>query len=127
MATYITAADVEGVLGAGWEGSGDKDRAVLEANTWLAAKGITASDPVESEIINAGSLIAQLAAQGKLYADSSTGGSVIRKRVKADTVESETQYSAGTTSVPGQLRLATDMLRPFMSGGTGSTFAVRRA
>lgn len=31
MAEYITTADVETLLGAGWEGTGDADRAVLEA------------------------------------------------------------------------------------------------
>ncbi len=31
MTEYITTADVEAILGAGWEGDGDADRAVLEA------------------------------------------------------------------------------------------------
>jgi hypothetical protein len=125
MAEYVTASDVESVLGTGWEGSGDADRALLEANAWLTARGVLASDPVEQDIITAGAYLAQSAAQGELYADRT--GAVKRKRVKADTVESETEYQDGAASSQGVMRLVLDLLRPYLPAGGGSTFNVTRA
>tara|TARA_R110000851_G_scaffold33896_4_gene90405 strand:+ start:10010 stop:10384 length:375 start_codon:yes stop_codon:yes gene_type:complete len=124
MTTYITRADVDSILGAGWEGAGDATRAVLEANVWMTAKGVKASDPVESDIVQAGAYLAQMAALNTLYAD--VDPIVKRERVKADTVESETEYMDGSTLSNGRLRLINDLLRPYLPGG-GSTFAVRRA
>jgi len=125
MAEYVTASDVGSVLGTGWEGTGDVDRALLEANAWLTSRGVQASDPVEQDIITAGAYLAQSAAQGELYADRT--GAVKRKRVKADTVESETEYQDGAASSQGVMRLVLDLLRPYLPAGGGSTFAVRRA
>lgn len=126
MTTYITVADVDATLGAGWEGTGDKDRAVLEANAWMTARGVVAGDPVEGDIVMAGSLLAQEAAHGRLYADSE--GDLKRKRVKADTVESEKEYQDGSRARSGMLSLIYDLLGPFIpAGNSGNQFAVRRA
>ncbi len=126
MTTYITTADVDTTLGAGWEGTGDKDRAVLEANAWMTARGVVAGDPVEDDIVMAGSLLAQEAANGRLYADSE--GALKRKRVKADTVESEKEYQDGSRATSGALSLIYDLLGPFIpAGSSGNQFAVRRA
>lgn len=125
MAEYITVSDVDTLLGAGWEGTGDKDRAVLEANAWMTARGVIASDPVEDDILQAGAYLAESAAAGTLYGDRTP--SVKRKRVKADTVESETEYQDGATRSVGIMRLVLDLLRPYLPAGGGSTFAVRRA
>lgn len=125
MSEYVNTDDVEGVLGAGWEGDGDADRAVLEANAWLTARRVIKSDPVDEDVITAGAYLAQMAAEGELYADRSPA--LKRKRVKGDTVESEREYQDGATASTGRLRLVLDLLRPYMSGGGGSTFAVARA
>lgn len=125
MTEYITASDVEAILGAGWEGTGDATRAVLEANAWMSARGVIASDPVEDDIKQAGAYLAESAAQGSLYADRK--GAIKRKRVKADTVESETEYQDGASSSAGVMRLVIDLLRPYLPAGGGSTFTVARA
>lgn len=125
MTEYITVADVDALLPAGWEGDGDKTRAVLEANAWLSARGVMASDPVEDDIKQAGAYLAQDAAAGNLYGDRDPA--LKSKRVKADTVESEKQYQDGAAASSGTLRLVNDLLRPYLSGGGGSTFAVWRA
>lgn len=125
MTEYITVADVDALLPAGWEGDGDKTRAVLEANTWLTSRGVQASDPVEQDIITAGAYLAQSAAQGELYADRT--GAVKREAVSAGSVSTETEYQDGATASTGIMRLVLDLLRPHLPAGGGSTFAVRRA
>jgi hypothetical protein len=122
---YITVADVDATLPAGWEGDGDKYQAVMQANAWLSARGVIAGDPVEAAIVKAGSLLAKEAANGRLYAD--TDGNIKRERAKADTVEVETEYQDGSRARSGVIALVMDLLKPYLPGGGGSTFAVRRA
>lgn len=123
MTEYVTAADVESVLGAGWEGTGDAATAVLEANTWMTARGVSESD--SDSITTAGAYLAQMAAQGVLYADRQAA--IKRKRVKADTVESETEYQDGAVASTGKLRLVMDLLRPYLPAGGAANFVVSRA
>ena len=122
---YITTADVDATLGAGWEGAGDADRAVYEANVWMTRRGVVASDPVEDDIIYAGSLLAQMAAQGELYAD--VAQRVKSEMAKADTVEVETEYMDGSAPIDGELTFISDLLGPYIPyGGGASNFRVRR-
>jgi hypothetical protein len=65
---YITVADVDAILGAGWAGQGDPGRAVMMANTWLAAKIRKAvAVPTPEPIKQAGAEIAKEAAAGRIY------------------------------------------------------------
>jgi len=125
MTDYITVSDVDDTLPAGWEGAGDKDRAVLEANTWMTARGVIAGDPVEYPIQQAGAYLAKDAAGGTLYGDRVPA--LKRKKVKAGSVESENEWMDGASVSSGTLRLVNDLLRPFLPAGGGSTFRVRRA
>ncbi len=126
MNEYITEQNVTDNLGAGWEGTGDATRAVLESNAWMTARGVF-FDPDESvpaDVITAGSYLAQMAAQGSLYNDRAPD--LKRKRVKADTVESEQEYQDGASASNGTLRLVLDLLRPHLPTGGGSVFNVSR-
>lgn len=125
MTTYITTTDVDGVLGAGWEGTGDADQAVLEANAWMTARSVIKNDPVDDDVITAGAFLAQMSINGTLYADRA--GAIKSKRVKADAVESETEYQDGASASTGRLRLVLDLLRPYLPVGGGSVFPVARA
>jgi hypothetical protein len=125
MNIYITVADVTDILGVSWFGDGDADLAVLQANAWLSAKGVATNDPVDADVVLAGAYLAKEASINCLYADSEP--TVKRKRVKADSVESETEYMDGYTARTGQLRFVHDLLRPFLPAGGGSNFDVRRA
>lgn len=78
---YITVAQVDALLGAGWAGTGDPARAVLMANTWLSAKPLPAFDEVPAAVVQAGAEIAREAASGALYGASETG--VLSKSVEA--------------------------------------------
>lgn len=124
MNDYITVTDVDDVLGDGWEGTADPDRAVLEANAWMTARGVYYDDPVEGDIITAGAYVAELAAEDLLYADIDPA--LKRKRVKADTVESETEYQDGAASVSGRMRFINDLLSQYMAGGGGNQIGVVR-
>lgn len=123
MATFITVAAVDTKLGAGWEGEGDKTRAVLESNTWLTAKRVRLSDPVDDDVVMAGALLAQEAANGRLYVD--TDGAVKSERVKADSVEVETSYQDGAKSQTGALSMITDLLAPYLPKTSGVTILRR--
>lgn len=123
MTEYVTKADVDSLLGAGWEGTGDADRAVLEANAWLTARHVVASDPVEADILQAGAYLAEYAAQGSLYADDK--GAVKRKMVKAGSVETETEYQDTARSLAGVIALVRDLLQPYTTAFT-TTRILRR-
>ncbi|QFT84969.1 hypothetical protein FIU88_08270 [Halomonas sp. THAF12] len=123
MATYVTVSDVDTKLGTGWEGEGDKARAVLEANTWLTAKRVRPSDPVDDDVVMAGALLAQEAAAGRLYAD--TDGAVKSERVKADTVEVETEFQDGAQAQTGALSMIADLIAPYLPKTNGVTILRR--
>ncbi len=122
MIDYITVAIVDDLLGAGWQGDGDADQAVLEANVWLTARNLPDS-PVPSAVERAGALLAREAANDRLYADRQPN--LKRKMVDADGVRSEREYMDGSTASGGTMRLILDLLRPWLA--SGSTFDVRRA
>lgn len=118
---YITQTDVDTILGAGWEGDGDPERSVQQANDWLTARSVPEKD--DERITRAGAYLARMAAQSALYADSD--GVVSRSRVKADTVEVEEEYRAGSRAVAGDMAYAMDLLRPYLKP-MGSTIILRR-
>ena len=122
MNEYVTVAKVDDLLGSGWQGDGDATQAVMEANVWLSARNLP-DDPIPTAVERAGALLARESAKGELYADSE--GAIKRERVKASSVESETEYAGGSNPQSGTMRLVLDMLRPWLS--SGSTFEVRRA
>lgn len=93
MAQYVTVADVDELLGAEWAVEAEKARAVAMANAFLSAKRIQLPEPVPSDILLAGAELAAAAVSGDLYRQY-TQGIMTRKRVKADDVESEKQFSA---------------------------------
>jgi hypothetical protein len=79
---YITVADVDALLGAGWQGQGDASRAVRMANAWLRERiKVVLPTTIPSEVIEAGAEIAREAAAGKLYA--ATGREVTSTDVSA--------------------------------------------
>lgn len=109
---YVTVADVDAELAAGWEGSGDKAASVKMANMWLTSRSIPSG--VEDERITlAGAYLAKMAAAGTLYADSE--GAVKSERVKADTVEVDTTYQDGSKAIIGDMAYVKDLLRPWLN------------
>ncbi len=119
---YITTAQVDALLGAGWAGTGDANRAVLMANTWLGAKPLPSFDEVPAAVVQAGAEIAREAAAGKLYAATETG--VLSKSVEAGGVSSSKTYSSSARTVTAGEAFALALLAPLL-GPAGQIKLVR--
>ena len=119
---YITVAQVDALLGAGWAGTGDPARAVLMANTWLSAKPLPSFDEVPAAVVQAGAEIAREAAAGKLYTANETG--VLSKSVEAGGVSSSKTYSSSARTVTAGEVFALALLAPLL-GPTGQIKLVR--
>ena len=119
---YITVAQVDALLGAGWAGTGDPARAVLMANTWLSAKPLPAFEEVPAAVVQAGAEIAREAAAGKLYTTNETG--VLSKSVEADGVSSSKTYSSSARTVTAGEVFALALLAPLL-GPAGQIKLVR--
>ena len=123
MIEYVTEADVDAALGTGWEGSGDKALAVLQANSYLNTLTFKAWEAQPDAVTRAGAELAKEAAAGRLYAG--TEGDLKRKRVKADTVESEKEYADGSVARSGALQFVDALLSPWVIKRT-ATAILRR-
>jgi len=120
MATYITAAEVDELLGAGWAESDKKARAVMQANAYLTAlnlQGITGATP--DDVKQAGALLASAAAAGVLYRQQTESGVLTSKTVDADGVRVTKSYassqSTSNTLLPADVQLALALLKPWRS------------
>lgn len=109
---FITAEQVDSLLGSDWAQAAAKPLAVQMANDWLRAKGIPA-DIDDDRITRAGAYLAKMAAAGALYAD--TQGAVKSETVKADTVSVSTEYQDGARELAGDMAYVNDLLRPWLS------------
>jgi len=127
MIEYITKATVDDLLGTGWEGTGDDDEAIIMANAWLSERQVRLNDDdtTPADVERAGAYLAELAAADSLYADE--GARVKRKRVKADTVESETEYQDGAAPSSGRFRFIRALINPYTAAVGGANFVVARA
>ncbi|WP_129141529.1 DnaT-like ssDNA-binding protein [Modicisalibacter coralii] len=113
MVDYVTKADVDTTLGSGWEGSGDADRAVKQANAWLSAElNSRTFETVPTEVVEAGSELARMSAEGTLYADSD--GDVKSESVKAGEVEVSTEYQDRSRATNGTLQYVKALLKPWL-------------
>lgn len=120
MATYITAAEVDELLGAGWAESDKKARAVMQANAYLTAlnlQGIIGATP--DDVKQAGALLASAAAAGVLYRQQTESGALTSKTVDADGVRVTKSYassqSISNTLLPADVQLALALLKPWRS------------
>ena len=109
---YITIEDVDAELGSDWAEPAAKPLAVQMANDWLTFQGIPA-DIDDGRITRAGAYLAKMAAAGTLFASSD--GVVKSERVKADTVEVETEYADGSRPTNGDMEYVNALLGPWLS------------
>ena len=118
MATYITVADVDAILGSAWAPDDKKARAVLQANAYLTSLNLVGvdMDAIPDEVKQAGAELAKVASEGKLY-QQQTEGSLEAKTVKAGPVTtSKTFASIDTTrssSLPDGVQFALGLLGPW--------------
>jgi len=126
MATYITVADVDAILGSSWTTEDKKARAVLQANAYLTSLNLVGidMDAIPGDVKQAGAELAAVAAEGKLY-QQHTEGSLEAKTVKAGSVTTSKTFasidSSKTTSLPDGVQFALSLLQPWRS----NTFSFR--
>lgn len=129
MATYITGADVDSILGAGWAPEADKAEAVFEANAYLTSLNLVGidMDDIPDDVKQAGARLAKFASQGKLY-QQQTEGSLEAKTVKAGSVTTSKTFGSidktTTAAQPACVQLALALLTPWRSNPFA--FAVKR-
>lgn len=120
MATYITVADVDAILGTNWAPDDKKARAVLQANAYLTSLNLVGVDmtAIPDEVKQAGAELAVVASQGKLY-QQQTEGSLEAKTVKAGSVSTSRTFasidSSKSTSLPDGVQFALGLLQPWRS------------
>lgn len=122
MIIYITVADVDRILGSDWTSDNKKTLAVLQANAWLNAQNLQGISPddIPEEVKIAGSYVAKVAAEGKLYVQKTSSGILASESVEADGVKSsESYYTGGYISSESLLdpdfQFALDLLAPYLS------------
>lgn len=129
MATYITVADVDAILGPDWAVPELKDEAVFEANAYLTALNLVDidMDNIPDDVKQAGARLAKCASQGKLYRQQ-TEGSLEAKTVKAGSVSTSKTFGSidktSTVAQPACVQLALALLTPWRSNPFA--FAVKR-
>lgn len=129
MATYITVADVDTILGPDWAAAGLKEEAVFEANAYLTALNLVGIDmeDIPDDVKQAGARLAKCASQGKLY-QQQTEGSLEAKTVKAGSVSTSKTFSSidktSAAAQPACVQLALALLTRWCSNPFA--FAVKR-
>lgn len=122
MATYITVADVDALLGAAWAPDDKKSRAVLQANAYLTSLNLVGvdMDAIPEEVKHAGAELALVASQGKLY-QQHTEGTLEAKTVKAGSVTTSKTFASidttKSTALPDGVQFALGLLAPWRASG----------
>jgi hypothetical protein len=122
MATYITVADVDAILGSSWAPDEKKARAVLQANAYLTSLNLVGidMDAIPEEVKQAGAELAVVASEGKLY-QQQTEGSLEAKTVKAGSVTTSKTFASidtsKSTALPDGVQFALGLLAPWRVSG----------
>lgn len=121
MHTYLSVADADSLLPADWQGQGDKDQAVQQANIYMNSLNLSAqakADPTPDPVLQAGAYAAQEAAQGKLFSDQ--GPAVKSKTVTAGPVTSRKEYAEGSVAKTAAMQMVTTLLQPYRTKRHGA-------
>jgi len=129
MATYITVADVDALLGSAWAPEEKKALAVMQANAYLTSLSLVGidMDAMPEEVKQAGAQLAQAAAAGTLY-QQHTEGALEAKTVKAGSVSTSRTYASldrtNASAQPEAIQFALALLTPWR--GNAFSFVVSR-
>ena len=130
MPTYITTADVDTLLGAGWDADPapgmTAERAVLMANTWLTDQlGGRTWTVTPDAVKQAGAEVAREAIMGNLYAAQAR--EVTEMEASATTgTHIKRKYAEGSVALAPGLVFALALLGPWMAqSGVGRALLER--
>lgn len=124
--SFITQQEVESILGTNFAPDGDKARLILLANTWMKNQIGFVPDLIHESLKLASCEIIKGILAKVIY--SGQDQVLKRKKVKADSVESEKEFQDGSVAISSfeQIALAfidsVDGLKP----KSGFSFEVRR-
>ena len=124
--SFITQQDAETILGLDFAPDGDKARLILLANTWMKNQIGFVPDPLHENLKLASCEIIKGILAKMIY--NGQDQVLKRKKVKADSVESEKEFQDGSIAISSfeQIALAfidsVDDLKP----KSGFSFEVRR-
>lgn len=124
--SFITQQEVESILGADFAPDSDKARLILLSNTWMKNQIGFVPDPIHENLKLASCEIIKGILAKVIY--NGQDQVLKRKKVKADSVESEKEFQDGSIAISSfeQIALAfidsVDGLKP----KSGFSFEVRR-
>ena len=116
MTEYITADQVNELLGHEWAPAEQKARAVLMANAWLTDKlRGRVFDEVPAEVVLAGAEVARESAAGNLY--GSQGREILSETRQVDgAVSKSVTYAQGSKAISAGESFAMALLKPWLRG-----------
>lgn len=109
---YVTATQVDEILGSDWAEPAAKPLAIQMANDWMQAQGLP-TDVDDERITRAGAYLAKMAAAGTLFASSE--GVIKSSRVKAEGVEVDETFADGSRPVDGDMEYVKALLSPWLT------------
>lgn len=121
---YVTVAEVDVLLGAGWDESGNPARAVLLANAWLRQHlRADVGHPTPQAVLHAGAEIARAAGQGLLF--RAEPREVLSTTVSAgEGVSTSKTFAKGSSARSAGETLALALIAPWRR--RAGTFMLRR-
>lgn len=112
---YVTIESVTTQLGPNWQGDGDANLAVIQANSWLRAKSLQEFEEIPEDILLAGAQLASLAAKNELYKEQKEGV------VASKTISAQSGTSVSKTYAVGKeegkssaILFIEDLIQPYL-------------
>ena len=124
--SFITIAEAESILGADFADDSDKARLILLANTWMKNQIGFVPDPMHENYKLAACEIIKGILAKVIY--SGQEQVLKRKKVKADSVESEKEFQDGSFVISSFEQIALALIQSVGDGKSksGFSFEVRR-
>ena len=123
--SFITVAEAESILGAGFAPDGDKARLIQLANVWMKNEVGAVPDPVDSLLKDAACEIIKGIQAGAIY--SGISRQTTSESVKADTVQVTESFAEGSVEISEYEQIAKAYIDSLDLKPKGFTFGVYRA
>ncbi|MDC4997591.1 hypothetical protein OHW19_13505 [Acinetobacter baumannii] len=106
--SFITVNDANSILGSDFAPDSDKARLVQLANVWMKIRIGFVPDPIDPLLKDAACEIIKGILTKVIY--NGKGQQLKRKKVKADSVESEKEYQDGSEAISSFEQIAIDFI-----------------
>ncbi|HAV5325286.1 TPA: hypothetical protein JI037_15000 [Acinetobacter baumannii] len=106
--SFITVDDANSILGSDFAPDSDKARLVQLANVWMKKRIGFVPDPIDPLLKDASCEIIKGILAKKIY--NGKDQQLKRKKVKADSVESEKEYQDGSEAISSFEQIAIDFI-----------------